>query len=349
MKPRKALTGGRRSWVRRIFIAGFLAVRSGVFGVVFARLASCAPDYPRPVLSRLGRGDSGTLIAWNPEPRRPRLGDAMRISRPNAQFQQWEALLHNRSKRQRAREFLVQGVRPIDLAVRHGWRFHALIYDAERSLSDWAAGVLSRTGAQVVAMSPDLLCRLGGKEQDVPELVAVVELPPDDLSRIAVTPAFLGMVFDRPSVPGNIGTMARSVDAFRGAGLIVSGHAADPYDPKSVRASTGSLLSVPVVRVSSHREVLAWVHAHRAEGLPLSVVGTDEDADDDIADLELTGPTLLVIGNETSGLSSAWRHACDAMARSPIGGSASSLNAASAATVTLYEAARQRAGRALRP
>ena len=65
----------------------------------------------------------------------------------------------------------------------------------------------------------------------------------------------------------------------------------------------------------------------------------------DVASHDLTGSTLVVIGNETSGLSEAWRNACDTIVRIPISGSASSLNAASAATVLLYEAARQRAGR----
>jgi TrmH family RNA methyltransferase len=82
------------------------------------------------------------------------------------------------------------------------------------------------------------------------------------------------------------------------------------------------------------------------DGLPLTVVGTDENGAADIADLDLTGPTLLVIGNETSGLSAGWRAGCDAMARIPIVGAASSLNAAGAATVAAYEAARQRNGRA---
>ncbi|WP_345610412.1 TrmH family RNA methyltransferase [Pseudonocardia adelaidensis] len=273
------------------------------------------------------------------------MGGALRISRPNARFQQWEALLRSRNKRQRAGEFLVQGVRPISLAVEHGWPVRALIHDAERPLSRWAAEMLASAGGERVAMAPELLRELSGKEQEVPELVAVVALPADELSRIEMTPAFLGVVFDRPTGPGNIGTMVRSVDAFGGAGLITTGHAADPYDPKAVRASTGSLMAVPVVRVRSHREVLDWVERERAAGHPLAVVGTDEDGATDIAEVDLTGPTLLVIGNETSGLSAGWRQGCDTMARIPIGGAASSLNAASAATVALYEATRQRNGR----
>lgn len=268
----------------------------------------------------------------------------VRITRANARFQQWQALLGNRAKRQRAGEFLIQGVRPISLAVEFGWPVHALIYDAERPLSNWAEQMLKAAGGERVAMAPDLLRELGGKDEDVPELVAVVGLPADELSRVQVGPSFLGAVFDRPNTPGNIGTMARSLDAFGGAGLIVTGHAADPYDPRSVRASTGSLLALPVVRTPSHREVLAWVERLRAQGMALTVVGTDESGTSDIAGLDLTGPTLLVIGNETTGLSAGWRQACDTMARIPMAGSASSLNAASAATVVLYEAARQRRG-----
>jgi TrmH family RNA methyltransferase len=62
----------------------------------------------------------------------------------------------------------------------------------------------------------------------------------------------------------------------------------------------------------------------------------------EIAEHDLTGPTVLAVGNETHGLSAGWRDACDQVVRIPITGAASSLNAASAASVALYEAARQR-------
>lgn len=270
------------------------------------------------------------------------MGPALRISRPNGRYQQWQALLWNQNKRQRAGEFLVQGVRPIRLAVELGWPVRTLLYDAQRQLSRWAVEMLEVAGGDRVAMAPELLQELGGKDQDVPELVAVVGLPRDDLARIPMGPGLLGVVFDRPSSPGNIGTMLRSLDAFGGAGLIVTGHAADPYDPKSVRASTGSLLAVPVVRAGSHRPVLEWVARTRADGVAMTVVGTDEKGALDVADVALTGPTLLVVGSETSGLSAGWRQGCDTVARIPITGAASSLNAANAATVALYEAARQR-------
>ena len=272
------------------------------------------------------------------------MSGVLRVSSRNARFQQWESLLGNRGKRQRAREFLVQGVRPITLAARYGWRFRALVYDAGHPLSSWAENMLRDADADTVrvAMAPGLLAELGEKSEGSPELVAVVEMPDDDLDRITAGPGFLGLVLDRPVSPGNIGSMIRSADAFGADGIIVAGHAADVYDPRTVRASTGSLFARPVVRAPSHREVAAWVAAQRARGCPMVIAGTDEHGDRDVFDVDFTQPTMLVVGNETAGLSNAWRELCDQMVRIPMTGAASSLNAANAATAVLYEITRQR-------
>ncbi|MEH1124880.1 TrmH family RNA methyltransferase [Micromonospora sp. CPCC 206061] len=268
----------------------------------------------------------------------------LRITTRNATFQQWLAMLSNRNKRQRASEFIVQGVRPISLAVEHGWHVRALLFAEEQALSHWAHAILNRASTAVrVTLAPDLLHELGGKDEESPELLAVVGLPEDDLSRIPVSPDMLILVFDRPATPGNIGTLIRSADALGASGVVITGHAADPYDPKAVRASTGSLFAVPVVRVASHRDLLDWATAIRARGTALEILGTDEHGTHDIAEHDLTGAKIIVIGNETQGLSAAWRDACEQTLRIPIGGSASSLNAAAAGTIVLYEAARQRA------
>ena len=266
----------------------------------------------------------------------------LRVSSRNARFQQWQALLGNRNKRQRAGEFLVQGVRPITLAARFGWRFRALIHDSQRPLSQWAQDLLRDAGAVQVPMAPDLLAELGEKDEGTPELVAVVEMPADDLGRIAAGDGFLGVVLDRPASPGNIGSVIRSADALGAHGVVVTGHAADVYDPRCVRASTGSLFALPVVRVPGHREVAAWVAAQRARGCPVVLAAADERGDKDVFDFDFTQPTLLLAGSESAGLSAAWRDLSDVVVRIPMAGAASSLNVASATTAVLYEAARQR-------
>ncbi len=234
-------------------------------------------------------------------------------------------------------------MRPITQAVEHGWPLRALLFDPARSPSAWARDLLREVRAEKIAMAPDLLAELGEKDEGVPELIAVASLPDDELRRVPIGPDFLGVVFDRPSSPGNIGTIIRSADSFGAHGVVVTGHAADVYDPKCVRASTGSLFALPVVRAPGLREVGAWLDAAGGRGQRVTVVGTDEHGSAEAADFDLTGPVLLVIGNETAGLSAAWRERCDVLVRIPMTGSASSLNAASAASVMLYEAARQRA------
>lgn len=251
------------------------------------------------------------------------------ITSRNARFQQWESLLANRNKRHRAGEFLVQGVRPITLAVREGWPIHALIHIADHALSRWALDLLNTVDTQHFAMTGDLLAELAEKDS---EMVAVVGQRPDDLARIS---GGLVVVFDRPTSPGNIGTLIRSADAFGATGMVVTGHAADIYDPKTVRASTGSLLTLPVVRFDGYPRKLL-------DRLEAQVIGLDEAGPTELAHVDLTHPTVLVVGNETHGMSAAWRESCDTIAHIPIGGGASSLNAASAGTVALYEAARQR-------
>lgn len=266
----------------------------------------------------------------------------LRIHSANAHFQQLESLLHNRNRRTRERRMLVQGVRPISLAIEHGWELESVLFADGRRLSDWARGILAAT-TEPVAVRPELLARLAEKPDGEVELVAVVRIPSDDLGRIPTPESFLGLLFDRASQPGNIGSILRSADAFGADGVIVTGHAADVYDPRSVRASTGSLFAVPAVRAPAPADVLAWVADVRDAGCAVRMLAMDEDGDEDIWDCDLTGPVLVLIGNETTGLARSWREAADITVRIPMGGSASSLNAANAAALVLYEAKRQRA------
>lgn len=266
------------------------------------------------------------------------------MSARNSRFQQWTALLTNRTKRTRAGEFIVQGVRPITLALDEGWPLSAVLHAPSDGLSTAAAQLVGRIdpGVERVEVAPELMAELGGKDEQAPELLLLARQRADDLDRIGGGADALVLAVDRPTSPGNLGTLIRSADAFGFAGVIVTGHAVDPYDPRTVRASTGSLFAIPVVRVPAPDAVLAWVAKQRSAGTPMRIVGTDETGSADVYAADLREPTLVVVGNETRGMSRAWRDSCDTVVRIPITGAASSLNAAAAGTIIMYEAVRQR-------
>lgn len=268
--------------------------------------------------------------------------DTLQITKRNTAFQLLQSLASNRQKRHATRTFLLEGVQPINTARAHGWSFDAVIVPRGVALSPWASEVVSLSQApRRYEMSPELLGELSGK-QDASELLAVVRMPDDDVGRVPVRADLLVAVVDRPANPGNLGTLIRSCDAFGVHGLIITGHAVDLYDPATITASRGSLFAVPVVRLAAVADVAAWMARVRAALGACRVVGTDEKADVPLDAHDLRPPTMVVFGNEARGLSRAYRDLCDAFVQIPIGGSATSLNVAVAASIVLYEAGRQR-------
>ena len=276
-----------------------------------------------------------------------------KIRSKDAAWQKLEVLKSNRNKRYRYGEFLVEGVRNLNEAVRYGWEFSSLIYPAGIPLSDWAKDMLARVRTDVdLELTPALMRELSDKE-DTSELMAVVKMRPDDPG--AVRPRDGGVplaaLFDRPSNRGNLGTMLRTLDAVGADGLILTGHGVDLYDPEVVGATMGSFFRVPAVRIPRHDDLAAYFDRLREEYGTLAVIGTTAHAEKPIWDCDLTVPTVFMIGCETDGLSEGLRPLCTEMVTIPMDAqsSASSFNVACAATVMFYEAVRQRSRRGENP
>jgi 23S rRNA (uridine2479-2'-O)-methyltransferase len=266
----------------------------------------------------------------------------VRIYGENADFQHIETLRRNRTKRNKSGEFFVEGVRAINQALRNNWTVNALVYSRDGRLSDWAEGVIAREGAKTQYELPSVLMEKLSQKEEASELLAIVAMPEDDLSRIPVRDDLLVVVFDRPANPGNLGAVIRSCDALRVNGVIVTGHAVDLYDPETIRATAGSFFSVPTVRLSSHNELIPWLDGLRRRLPRLRVVGTSARSQVPVQGHDFTTPTVLLIGNENHGLSESYKALCDVMVTIPMYGSATSLNVACAASIVLYEVARQR-------
>jgi tRNA G18 (ribose-2'-O)-methylase SpoU len=254
------------------------------------------------------------------------------------------AALLKRSRRARGREraFFAEGVRALDRGRSRGWEPLAWIHARERALSGWASEIVDEAPAEsVFAVPAESLAELSDKEQ-TSELVALWRMPQDSLERIPVRSDLLVAIVDRPSSPGNLGALLRTCDAFGVHGLLVLGHASDPYDPRTVRASAGSLFSVPVARVASPRELGAWLENVRTRAGDLTVLGTSARGELPLSAAPSTPRTAVVLGNETRGLSRAMRELCDVVVSIPMWGDATSLNVTSAGAILLHEVRRRR-------
>jgi len=266
----------------------------------------------------------------------------VRVYSKNDIFQRLCALKENREKRSKYKQFLVEGVIVINQMLAQSWPVAAMLVGRGRRLSGWAKDAIARAKAeQLIELSPKLLQELSDKEE-TSELLAVARIPADNLSRIEFKTGLV-VVFDRPTSPGNLGSSLRSCDAFGVDGVIVTGHAADMYHPQAVRGSMGSLFTVPVVRLPSHTHVAEWAATERKANPSLAIVGTSaEGGAAAINDFRFPLPTVLVLGNETFGLSAAYRETCDAVVRITMSGQVDSLNVSCATSILLYEIMRQR-------
>ena len=143
--------------------------------------------------------------------------------------------------------------------------------------------------------------------------------------------------------PGNVGTIIRSAEASGADGVVVCGNSVDPLNPKVVRSSAAAIFGVNVMEADDPMEVLDALSA-RGRRRVGAVVGEGTPYDQ----ADLTSSLALVVGNEARGLAPALRDHLDATVTIPMAGHAESLNVAMAATIVLFESARQRRERVAR-
>jgi tRNA(Leu) C34 or U34 (ribose-2'-O)-methylase TrmL len=139
--------------------------------------------------------------------------------------------------------------------------------------------------------------------------------------------------------PGNAGTILRSADAAGADAVVFAGESVDVYNPKTVRASAGSVFHLPIVRGVPEP---AAVEALRGAGL--QILAADAQGEASLDDVDLSVPTAMLFGNEAWGLPPETAALADRTVRIPMRGRAESLNLAAAASLMLFEAARPRAG-----
>ena len=245
--------------------------------------------------------------------------------------------LRTRRHRDREGRFIVEGVRELSAALDAGVAletvFHCETHFAERGEEELLAR-LRESNADCQATNAAVFAKLSYRHS--PDgLLAVAMTPGTSLTDLPVPPQSLWLVAAQIEKPGNLGAMLRSADAAGASGVLVADPATDPFNPNVVRASIGTVFTVPLA-VASAPEVRSWLGAN-----DIRVVATSPDAPTDYAAADLTGPVAIAVGGEHGGLDTEWQ-TCGEAVRIPMAGRADSLNAAMTAGILLFEAARQR-------
>jgi TrmH family RNA methyltransferase len=233
--------------------------------------------------------------------------------------------LKKRGFRDEDRRFLVEGAQAVGEALADGKLDSLFVASETEPLAVRAA----QAGIPVDVVSERVMERLTSTvtPQGVVGVAPFVDRSIDGLAGPGVV-----TVLDEVRDPGNAGTILRSADAAGALGVVFAGSSVDPYNPKAVRASAGSIFHVPIVRGLATGDAVGSL---RDRGF--SIVAMDMHGDEELFEADLPRSTAFVFGKEAQGLSASTLEAADRRVRVPHVGRAESLNLAAAATVSLFE------------
>jgi RNA methyltransferase, TrmH family len=267
---------------------------------------------------------------------RRRPADLEITSPANPRIKQLVALRRRRARDQSA-VTLVEGQAEVALALAAGVRPQALYYCADLAPANAGSVVAAALehGADVIRVTRAVFEKISYREG--PDgLLAVVPAIADDLDRIELSASPLVLVCAGLEKPGNLGAILRTADAAGVEAVIAADAVTDWGNPNVVRASKGTVFSVPVGTGTSD-QVLDWIAVRG-----LRIVAATPDARDLVTDADLTGPTAIAVGAEQTGLSADWLERADIRVRIPMFGRADSLNVSTSAAIITYESVRQR-------
>ncbi len=247
------------------------------------------------------------------------------------------AALKQKKYRLQRREFLAEGLRTAEEAVRSG-TVRQLFYTPTQDQRTLA--LLEKAAAaavELICVSENVMHKLA--DTDTPQgVIALCAMPACTLAELLGSGRLL-LVLDRVGDPGNVGTIVRTADAAGIAGLLLLRGSADVYAPKTVRASMGSLFHLPVLQGMEAAELPAALQQYGYTLLALDARGATS-----IYQADFSGRLALLLGNEATGVSSALAAAAAAKVYIPMRGRAESLNVAMAAAIVVFEALRRQLG-----
>jgi TrmH family RNA methyltransferase len=230
----------------------------------------------------------------------------------------------------------VEGIRMLEEAIRSGLRFQAVFFSEAGSAH--ATRLLPQIGSQVeVLLLPDEVFLSAVSTESPQGVAALVKLRPhkfEDLMEAGADPLLIGVAGIQD--PGNLGTIIRSAEAFGARAVLLGEKTVSHFNPKAVRGSAGSLFREPILRVKMAESIASL------KQLGVRVLATSSHKGKPLHEADFTGAAMIVVGNEGAGVPQEILSMADELVTIPHSSRVESLNAGIAASILLYEAARQR-------
>ena len=253
----------------------------------------------------------------------------------NPQIKEIRALFQKK-QRDRQRAFLAEGQKLLIDALDQGWKIRTLVH--AKSAADSAGAIAARTvaaGGNVLIVPEKVLGAI--TRRDNPQMIiGVLEQQLSQIDQVSLGAGDVWIALDRVRDPGNLGTIVRTADAAGAKGIILVGDCVDPFSPETVRATMGSIFSIPIARCDQYT-LIDWSNRQNA-----MFVGTHLEGSVDYRSVDYAKqPVVLLMGNEQQGLSRELADICDTLVRIPQTGKADSLNLAVSTGVMLFEIRRE--------
>ena len=245
------------------------------------------------------------------------------------------AALLEKKHRDRTGQFLIEGVHLVQEALLAGADVQTVVYDAVRGIPSELKKLLQDTHCGIIEATTGIMAKCTGTDTP-PPVFGIVVKPRYEQAAALFKEQSLVVVLDGVRDPGNVGTIIRSADAVGADAVVLGRGSVDLYNPKTVRSTMGSLFHLPIIE-GDLEELLPEAKKHG-----IRLVGTSLQATSTCYGYDWNGPTWLLLGNESNGLSPQVLEQVDESTIIPMHGRSESLNVAMAGTVLLYEALRQR-------
>lgn len=246
--------------------------------------------------------------------------------------------LYRKKERKSKGLFIVEGIKMIEEIIDRNYPVKNIVYTDSLLENKEGYGLFSKIQmVENLVYVPKNIFKEISDTENPQGILGVVDIRINDIDKLKNEKSNFLLYLDKVQDPGNMGTIIRTADAFNVDGIVLRDGCVDPYNPKVVRATMGSIFRVPLYFEADGIKDIKKLKDSGMDIYASSLIGST-----DIYKVDYNNDLIVVIGNESNGVSDEIYELCDKLIKIPMVGGAESLNAGVAASIIMYEVMRQR-------